>query len=176
MWHALRKCSAVVWVLNIHGSVHSVPLKKYLSWYQSLGQWCCPLWLQGWCHSCRLLFTTGCCAGPFWAALQPSLEGKPRHGEVQHFVFGGERKAALRQSCFPSVSCKTELSCFATCWSFYVSLGCSNRGQWSWSDLALLIFLTDLVWGVGCIPCNCMQHRSSGLGKLFWLILKADSN
>lgn len=46
---------------------------------------------------------------------------------VQHFAFGGGWEAALRvtawQSCLPSVSCMTELSCFATCdhfiyWSF----------------------------------------------------------
>lgn len=106
-----------MWALNIHGSLHSVPLKKYLSWHQPLGQWSCPLCLWGWCKSCQALSPAGCCA-----ALEPSLAGKPGHGECSTLHWGG-REAALRVTVakLPSISQlqdRTVLLC--NLWPFYI--------------------------------------------------------
>lgn len=132
-----------MWVLNIHGSVCSVPLKKYLSWWQPLGQECCPLCLWGWCNSCRLLSPAGCCAGAILCSPTafPGRETRAwRGGALCFFCFWGWQGGALRvtvwQSCPPWVSCITEHSCCNLLIILHIALCAAGhlRSQWFSSD------------------------------------------
>lgn len=163
-----------MWVLNIHKSVHSVPLKKYLSWHQPLGQWYCPLCLRGCCNSCRLLSPAGCCAGAILCSPTafPGRETQPWRGAALCFWGweGGcpEGNSMAKLPFISQLQNRTLLLCNLL---IILYIACVQQIMIEASGphltLALLIFLTDLVWGFGCIPCTCMQHRNSDPGKWF---------
>lgn len=153
-----------MWVLNIHGSVHSVPSEKYLSRHHPLGQGCCPLCLWGCCNSCSLLSPAGCCAGAVLCSPTafPGREIQAWRGAALcFFCFWGweggspEGDSVAKLPFISQLHDRTALICNPL---IILYIACVQQVMIEPNGLhltlALLIFLTDLVLGVGCIPCN----------------------
>lgn len=171
----LQKVLLLMQVLDTHGSVHSDPLKKYLS--AGTSHWASdavPCAYAACLHP--LQCSVRCCAG--------ALLWKRRHRGVKHLALRGRKSLGLEGGCsegdslakLSSVSQlqKALLHCnrsivlyIAFVWQVTaedIGPDCPSSPS---GTLAALSFLTDLARGLGRTPCTCTWLRSSGPGK--WL-------
>ena len=144
----LKKVLLLMQVLNVHGSVHSDPLKKYLS--AGTNHWASdavPCASRDAAIRCLppspAVLSGMLCGGRSVHTVQPSLAGKCRRREVQCLALGVGKAPVWGGGCsegdsmaklpFVRVNCKNEPSRTATVDHFIYCLCAAghNRGHWS---------------------------------------------